>query len=132
MQLSETTAGDLNDTATLIWFVSGDSVTKATELLEPLAKSYISKWSEEKTDPEMLFYVSGSDSKDDEIRDSLRTFAKLSTDDPQLVIVDIPDQKVTAHFNVAVNLSISHLRRGRGEGRSIHEPFEEGPGRGEE
>lgn len=94
--LSDTTAGDLNDTATLIWFVPGDSVAKATQLLEPLAKSYISKWSEDKTDPEMLFYISGhgADSDHDEIRDSLRNFAKLSQDDPQLVIVDIPDQKV--------------------------------------
>ena len=92
--LSETTAGDLNDTATLIWFVPGDSVAKATELLEPLAKSYISKWAEEKTDPEMLFYISGADAANDEIRDSLRTFAKLSPKDLQLVIVDIPEQKV--------------------------------------
>ena len=94
MVLSETTAGDLNDTASLIWFVPEDSLEKAKELLEPLAKSHISKWSEEKADPEMLFYVSTPGGDSDEIRESLRSFAKLKSDDLQLVVVDIPDQKV--------------------------------------
>ena len=95
VKLSETSAGDINDTASLIWFVSGDDdEKKALELLEPLAKKYISKWSEEKTDPELLFYVSGVGEDNSEIRDSLRSFAKLATDDPLLAIVDIPDQTV--------------------------------------
>ena len=94
MELSENTAGELNDTASLIWFVPEDSTEKATKLLEPLAKKYIAKWSEEKTDPEMLFYVSGPGGDNDEIRDSLRSFAKLKSDDVVLAIVDIPEQKV--------------------------------------
>ena len=93
MELSENTAGELNDTASLIWFVPEDSVGKATKLIEPLAKKYIAKWSEKKTDPEMLFYVSGP-GENDEIRDSLRSFAKLKTDELVLVVVDIPEQKV--------------------------------------
>ena len=94
MELSETTAGDLNDTASLIWFVSDDTLDKATQLLEPVAKKYIAKWSEEKNDPEMLFYVS-KPGENDEIRDSLRTFAKLGTTEPILAIVDIPEQVVS-------------------------------------
>jgi hypothetical protein len=94
MELSENTAGELNDTASLIWFIrEEDSVEKTTKLLEPIAKKYIAKWSEEKTDPEMLFYVSAPGDNDD-IRDSLRSFAKLKTDGVVLAIVDIPEQKV--------------------------------------
>ena len=116
--LSDTTAGDLNDTATLIWFVPGSSVAQATEVLEPVAKNYISKWLEDKTDPEMLFYVSGPGSDNDEIRDSLRSFAKLATNDLQLAIVDIPDQKVRhpTIYNVALKLSISLMVGGGGGG----------------
>lgn len=93
MELSENTAGELNDTASLIWFVPEDSTDKTTKLLEPLAKKYIAKWNEEKVDPEMLFYVSGPGDNDD-IRDSLRSFAKLKMDDVVLAIIDIPEQKV--------------------------------------
>ena len=92
--LSDTTAGDLNDTASLIWFVPEGSSDKATKLLEPLAKSYISKWSEEKSGTELLFFISGSDDDNGEIRDSLRSFAKLATDAPLLAIVNIPEQEV--------------------------------------
>ena len=94
MELSENTAGELNDTASLIWFVPEDKVQSTIQLLEPLAKSYIAKWSEKKTDPEMLFYVSGPGGDNEEIRDSLRSFAKLKNDDLVLAIVDIPEQKV--------------------------------------
>ena len=100
MELSENTAGELNDTASLIWFVPEDSVEKTIKLLEPLAKKYITKWSEEKTDPEMLFYVSGPGSDNDEIRGSLRSFAKLKEADLMLVIVDIPEQKVLRHMKI--------------------------------
>ena len=93
MELTENTAGELNDTASLIWFVPEDSTEETTKLLEPLAKKYIAKWSEEKAEPEILFYVSGPGDNDD-IRDSLRSFAKLKTDDITLAIVDIPEQKV--------------------------------------
>ena len=95
LELSDNTAGELNDTASLIWFVKEGAVKKTMTLLEPLAKKYIAKWNEneEKTDPEMLFYVSGPGDNDD-IRDSLRSFAKLKNDDFVLAIVDIPEQKV--------------------------------------
>ena len=88
------TAGELNDTASLIWFVPEDSVEKAQQLVEPLAKTYIAKWAEDKVDPEMLFYVSGPGDDKDEIRDSLRSFAKLGTEELLMTIVDIPEQKV--------------------------------------
>ena len=102
MELSENTAGELNDTASLIWFVKeGGSVEETMALLEPLAKKYIAKWSEEKTDPEMLFYVSGPGDNDD-IRDSLRSFAKLKNDGDVLAIVDIPEQKVRGYNNIIV------------------------------
>lgn len=95
MELNESTAGELNDTASLIWFVPDDSVEKTVKLLEPLAKNYIAKWTKEKTDPEMLFYVSGPGTDGgDEIRESLRSFAKLKSDDLLLAIIDIPEQKV--------------------------------------
>ena len=94
MELSENTAGELNDTASLIWFVPEDSVDKTIKLLEPLAKKYIAKWSEEKVDPEMLLYVSGPGSDNEEIRDSLRSFARLGDGELVLAIVDIPEQKV--------------------------------------
>ena len=100
MELSESTAGELNDTASLIWFVPEDSVDKTTKLLEPLAKKYIAKWSEEKVDPEMLFYVSGPGSDSDEIRSSLRSFAKLGNNELMLAIVDIPEQKVLRHMKI--------------------------------
>ena len=95
MELNESTAGELNDTASLIWFVPDDSVEKTVKLLEPLAKNYIAKWTKEKTDPEMLFYVSGPGTDGgEEIRESLRSFAKLKSDDLLLAIIDIPEQKV--------------------------------------
>ena len=93
VSLSDNTAGDLNDTACLIWFVPSDSSDKAMSFLEPLAKQQIAKWAEEKAESELLFYIS-SPGDDDDIRDSLRNFAKLPTDELKLVIVDIPDQKV--------------------------------------
>ena len=44
--LTEFTAEEINQTAYVIWFVSSASTSRAKEVLEPLAKEYISKKAE--------------------------------------------------------------------------------------
>lgn len=94
-ELKGSTAGEINETASLVWFTDGksDSVKMAEESLLSVAKEYISQWKESDEPPKMFFFYTGMED-DDEIATSLRQFAQLPETNPLLAIVDIPEQKV--------------------------------------
>ena len=66
---------------------------EAKKVLLPIAEEYIAKCKEEGDDQDVVFFY-GGDNDDDDIVQSLRIFAKISTTNPHLAILDIPEQKV--------------------------------------
>lgn len=71
--------------AKLIWFVPSGSKRRAKEVLEPLAKEYISKKAEENMEVKLLFFIA---SEENEASETVRRFARLPDDVPLLTIVD--------------------------------------------
>ena len=67
-----------------------EKMDSAKKLLYPIAEQH----KESEPDTEMRFFYAG-ENDDDDIVTSLRTFAHLSTKDPLVVIIDIPDQQVS-------------------------------------
>ena len=96
--LTEETAEDIADVASLIWFVPNQEKDKAREMLEPVAKAYISKCAEEKLDIELLFFVSCKGCDGGSIRDRIQSIASLPTREHVLAILDIPQRKVRCFF----------------------------------
>ena len=94
--LTEYTIEDINDTAYLIWFVPNASTSRAKEVLEPLAKEYISKKSQENMEVKLMFFIAG---EENETVVSVRRKARLPTRDPLLTIVDVPGNQVRKHIN---------------------------------
>ena len=92
--LTEYTAGDINDTAYLIWFVPRASISRAKEVLEPLAKEYISKKAQENMEVKLLFFIAG---EENEVSTTIREKARLPRGDPLLAIIDAPHNQVS-HF----------------------------------
>ena len=92
--LTEYTAEDINDTAYLIWFVPRASTSRAKEVLEPLAKEYISKKARENMEVKLMFFIAG---EENETSTSIREKARLPRGDPLLAIIDVPRNQVS-HF----------------------------------
>ena len=101
-ELTEYTAEDINETAYVIWFVSKDAAGSAHEILEPLAKEYISKKAEKNMEVKLMFFIASDES--DASRD-IREKAKLPRRDPVLAIIDVPRNQVrenTLKFQVSI------------------------------
>lgn len=64
---------------------------RAKEVLEPVAKEYMSKMTEEKMEIKLMFFLAkeGTD-----VPEHLRDFVKLPKHNPLLAIVDVPQQQV--------------------------------------
>jgi hypothetical protein len=90
--LTEYTVEYINDTAYLIWFVPKASVRRAKELLEPLAKEYISKKAQENMEVKLMFFIAG---EENETSVSIREKARLPRADPLLAIIDVPQNQVS-------------------------------------
>lgn len=71
--------------AHLIWFVPSGTKRRAKDVLEPLAKEYISKKAEENMAVKLLFFIA---SEENEASETVRRFARLSNVMPLLIIVD--------------------------------------------
>ena len=89
--LTEYTADEINSTASLIWYVSEDAIGKAKEVLEPVAKEYMSKMTEERMEIKLMFFLGKEGTS---VPEHLREFAKLPKCNPLLTIVDVPQQQV--------------------------------------
>lgn len=90
--LTEYTAEDINNTAYLIWFVPRVSTSRAKEMLEPLAKAYISKKARENMEVKLMFFIAG---EENEASVSIRENARLPRGDPLLAIIDVPRNQVS-------------------------------------
>ena len=92
--LTEETVEDIADVAALIWFVPNQEKDKTRNMLEPVAKAYISKCAEQKLDIELMFFISCKGCDGGSIRDRIQSIAGLPTCEHVLAIVDIPQRKV--------------------------------------
>lgn len=91
--LTGSTAGDINDNASIIWFTSSDDDSKkAVETLNPIAENYISKFKKGEVE-EVKFFVHNADKDEDDIGESLKSFANIS-DKVELCMLNIPQQEV--------------------------------------
>jgi hypothetical protein len=90
--LTEYTIEYINDTAYLIWFVPKASIGRAKELLEPLAKEYISKKAQENMEVKLMFFIAGEENKTSVL---IRENARLPRGDPLLAIIDVPQTQVS-------------------------------------
>eukprot|EP00911_Craspedida_sp_UC1_P001012 UC1_evm2s758 len=90
VELTDATGSNLNDSACLVAFTSGDDkeaeATKA--MLQPLAEAEATR--AEAAGDDQLFYMYTHDS---DMIDSVRDFARLGDTAPLLVIFDIPNQE---------------------------------------
>ena len=71
-----------------------ENMEEAKAVLYPIAEEYIADHKAKKHNREIRFFY-GGDNDDDDIVQSLRRFAHLSSRNPLLAIVDIPSQKVS-------------------------------------
>ena len=92
--LTEETAEDVAETASLIWFVPSNSKCSARTILEKIGKRYISKCAEMKVNVNLLFFISWKGSDGGRIRDYIKSIAGLPDNDPVLVVFDFPRRKV--------------------------------------
>ena len=80
----------------MCWFLyisaDKDSKEKTIEILEEVAGDYV-KRNKGKEGLLKFFYAAEGDD-DDDISQSLRTFARLPKENPLLVILNIPDQEI--------------------------------------
>lgn len=87
--LNEMTVNTINEEPCLIYFTDGEdaSIKRAQEIIQPIAESLLQK----EDSPVIFFYTKG-----DETSESLLDFLGIDDDDDdnQLVIVDIPSQKL--------------------------------------
>ena len=96
--LSGNTAGDVNDSPCLIWFIDGTS--RAIDTMTSIAEDYISEVKSGKKEELFFFYsdlnLSGNsdEADDDGVGKSLKTFANIKDDAEMLVLINIPDQQV--------------------------------------
>ncbi|XP_072013890.1 nucleoredoxin-like [Amphiura filiformis] len=91
-ELDDSAQAVINEDKCVILFADvqeDDDVTKAKDVLLPVAEEY--KKNEKEEDDKLHFYVAG----DEDIVDSLREFLNIKDDDlPILTILDIPEQQV--------------------------------------
>ena len=78
----------INDTACLIYFCKEDesSVMKAKDAIKDVAENIFKKAKAEEKDQELFFFYAKAD---EEMIESLTEFAGLSSDLPQLAILDV-------------------------------------------
>ena len=95
--LTEHTVEYINDTAYLIWFVPRASASRAKEVLEPLAKEYISKKARENMEVKLMFFIAA---EENETSVSVREKAKLPRGDPLLAIIDVPGNQVSSNVSM--------------------------------
>ncbi|XP_035690960.1 nucleoredoxin-like [Branchiostoma floridae] len=90
--LDQQHAGTLNRETSVILFTDGSDkgLEDAKQALQQIADESYAKATEKGDDPEMYFFYAG----EDDLVDSLRDFANLDDREPQLVVLDIPDQKI--------------------------------------
>ena len=99
--LTEYTVEYINDVAYLIWFVPKASAGRAKELLEPLAKEYISKKARENMEVKLMFFIA---EEENETSVSIRGKARLPSGDPLLAIIDVPRNQVS----IVIHKSLIH------------------------
>ena len=95
--LTEETAEDITETASLIWFVPHNMKCSARATLEQIGKRYISKCAEMKVDVNLLFFISWKGSDGGRIRDYIKTMAGIPDHEPVLVVFDFPQRKVSQY-----------------------------------
>ena len=67
----------------------------AKDILEQIAKRYLSKCAEVKADVSLLFFLSLRNRDDDKIVDYIRGIATLPDIEPLLIILDVSQRKVS-------------------------------------
>ena len=67
----------------------------AKEILEQIAKGYLSKCAEVKADVDLLFFLSWRSRSDSNIVDYIRGIATLPDVEPILIILDVSQRKVS-------------------------------------
>jgi hypothetical protein len=87
------TAGEINDTAGLIWYTK-NMREDVKETLTTIAEEYLAEV-KKGTKDELLFFFSYDEAKDDEDTwASLSTFANIPVREETLCLINIPDQQV--------------------------------------
>ncbi|CAH1232255.1 NXN [Branchiostoma lanceolatum] len=90
--LDQQYARTLNEETSVILFTDGSDkgLEDAKQALQPIADESYAKAVEKCEDPDMYFFYAG----EDDLVDSLRDFANLDEREPQLVVLDIQEQKI--------------------------------------
>ena len=74
-----------------MWFIPDTSMDRAKAILRPLAKEYFSMKAEKNEEVDLSFYVAA---QEDELTESLKSFAKLTQKGLLLAIVDVSTREV--------------------------------------
>ena len=90
----------------MIWFIPDEMKHTAKEILEQIARRYLSKCAEMKADVDLLFFLSWRSRDDGNIVDYIRSIATLPDIEPLLIILDVSQRKVS----IAVATNIGSLR----------------------
>ena len=77
--------------AYLIWFVPSGSKRRAKEVLEPIAREYISRKAEDNMAVKLRFFIA---SEENDASEKMRSFAKLPNDILLLTVVDVAHNRV--------------------------------------
>lgn len=90
-ELNGSQAGTINEAACLIYFSKEDeaSVTKAKAAVKPSSDQVFAKAKADGEDQPLFFFYAKAD---EELIGSLTEFAGISTNYPQLAILDVPSQ----------------------------------------
>ncbi len=94
-RLTSAVASEINDATSIIFFT--DNTEEASEILKPIAVKYFESLKTGAVSENIRFFYHNEDDDDDDddIGTSLKTFANLETEVPLLVLMDIPNKKVS-------------------------------------
>lgn len=91
--LNGLTAGDINDHPSLIWFMK-EVAENAVKILTDVAEKHIQDYKGMGDDERVHFFYHSDDKDEDDVGNSLKSFANLPSETPLLVLLDIPNQRV--------------------------------------
>ena len=94
--LNSSTASEINDYPSLIWFVNTpEEGEKACQALTTVAECHI-KEMRDKGESQKVYFFYDVAKEDEGIGESLRVFATMPQTNPMLALIDINSQKVHA------------------------------------
>ena len=79
----------------LIWFVPNKLKDTAKEILERIAKIYLSTCAEVKAEVNLLFFLSWKSRAEEKYVDYIKRIAALPDREPLLIILDFAERKVS-------------------------------------